>query len=285
MLKTLAWKTDPGLLRQENEDSVLVWEGRAGVDAVLIVCDGMGGHAAGREASSIAIETMASTLAEDGTPGANRGRLLRAFDAANRAVLHSARTVPEWAGMGSTLTAVLIQGQRLALINVGDSPGYVIRSGQVFPIAQDHSWPAEQFRAGLIDASEVRDHPFKHRLTRAIGVWDDVLPYTAEVDLEDGDLVVLASDGVESAGVEVGTIRDLLSRDDLERGLEELVDLCLAQGGPDNITVAVARYAADEVAATIPPEATTVPPLAETVPPIRTGALDRVGKRRRKTKS
>jgi protein phosphatase len=274
-LLKLAWKTDPGLVRQENEDSVLVWEDRAGVDALLIVCDGMGGHAAGREASSIAIQTMASTLEEDGGRGADRARLLRAFEAANEAVLHSARTVPDWAGMGSTLTAVLIHGERLALINVGDSPAYVLRARDVFPIAQDHSWPAEQYRAGLIDASEVRDHPFKHRLTRAVGVWDDVLPYTADVELEDGDVVVLASDGVESAGVEVETVRDLLSEDDLGGGIDQLVELCRALGGPDNITVAAARYAADPVAA-------TVPPVAPTLPPPKTGALDRVSKRGRK---
>jgi protein phosphatase len=274
-LLTLAWQTDPGLQRQENEDSVLVWENKAGVDALLIVCDGMGGHAAGREASSIAIQTMASTLEDDGTRGASRLRLLKAFDAANQAVLHSARTVPEWAGMGSTLTAVLISGEHLALINVGDSPGYVIRDRQVFPVAQDHSWPAEQFRAGLIDASEVRDHPFKHRLTRAIGVWDDVLPYTAEVDLEDGDVVVLASDGVESAGVEVETVRELLGGDDLAGGIAQLVDLCRTLGGPDNITVAAARYVREEVAA-------TVPPVAPTVPPEKTSALDRASRRRQK---
>jgi PPM family protein phosphatase len=119
----LAWKTDPGLQREENEDSVLVWEDRAGVDALLIVCDGMGGHAAGREASSIAIDTMGERLVADGREGASRERLLDAFDAANRAVLEMAHQVPEWAGMGSTMTAVLIAGDKLALLNVGDSPG------------------------------------------------------------------------------------------------------------------------------------------------------------------
>src|SRR5947209_3552290 len=103
----LASQTDPGLPRAENEDSGRVWEGRAGADALLVVCDGMGGHAAGREASSIAIETLAQQLAEDGGEGATRHRLLNAFDLANRAVLDAARRVPEWAGMGSTMTAVL----------------------------------------------------------------------------------------------------------------------------------------------------------------------------------
>lgn len=269
MLATAAM-TDPGLQRPENEDSVLIWENRAGVDALLAVCDGMGGHAAGREASTIAIESLAAHLERDGAKGASRDRLLKAFEAANQAVLHSARTVPEWAGMGSTLTAVLIAGERLALINVGDSPGYLLRDGEMFPIAQDHSWPAEQYRAGLLEASEVRDHPFRHRLTRAVGVWDDVLPYTAEIDLEDGDVVVLASDGVETAGVELDTVRDLVRREDLEPAIAELIELCRAQGGPDNITVAVARYSSDREP--VRAAATTQP---------GESALERVSRRRR----
>jgi PPM family protein phosphatase len=267
---TLAWKTDPGLQREENEDSVLVSEGEAGVDGLLIVCDGMGGHAAGREASSIAIETMSRRLAEDGGEGATRERLLDAFEAANLAVLESARRVPEWAGMGSTMTAVLIAGDHLALLNVGDSPAYVIREGEVFPIFQDHSWPAEQFRAGLIDAWQVKDHPFKHRLTRAVGVWEDVMPYTAEIDLEDGDLIVLASDGIETAGVEVEVVRDHVARDDLDSAVGELVELCRQYGAPDNVTIAVARYAK--------PEAVAV------AAPAKEPALDRVSKKKRSTR-
>ena len=273
---TLAWQTDPGLQREENEDSVLVWEHRAGVDALLIVCDGMGGHAAGREASSIATETMAGQLAEDAAAGASRDRLLNAFDLANRAVLDTARRVPEWAGMGSTMTAVLIAGDHLALLNVGDSPAYVIREGDVFPIFQDHSWPAEQFRAGLIDAWQVKDHPFKHRLTRAVGVWEDVLPYTAEIDLEDGDLIVIASDGIETAGVDVEVVRDHVSRDDLETAIAELVELCRQYGAPDNVTIAVARFAKPE------PE-----PVAAGAPakePAKEPALDRVSRKKRSTR-
>ena len=274
---TLAWKTDPGLQREENEDSVLVWGDQAGVDALLIVCDGMGGHAAGREASSIAIETMADRLAQDGGQGASRERLLEAFDVANRAVLETARSVPEWAGMGSTMTAVLIAGERLALLNVGDSPAYVIRAGEVFPIFQDHSWPAEQYRAGLIDVWQVKDHPFKHRLTRAVGVWEDVLPYTAEIDLEDGDLIVIASDGIETAGVEVEVVRDHMTRDDLDNALAELVELCRQHGAPDNVTVAVARFQQTE------PVAAGVPAREEPAGS-KEPALDRVSRKKRSGK-
>lgn len=243
----LAWKTDPGLHREENEDSVLVWEDRAGVDAMLVVCDGMGGHAAGREASTIAVDTFSKTLEDDGAATPARERLVRAFEQANTAVFETAKRVPEWAGMGSTLTAVLISGDRLALLNVGDSPGYVVRSGEVFPIFQDHSWPAEQLRAGLIDASQVKDHPYKHRLTRAVGVWEAVAPFTAEIELEDGDLVLLASDGVETAGVELEELSQILASGDLQAAVDRIVERCIELGGPDNITVALAHYSAAPV--------------------------------------
>jgi protein phosphatase len=124
----------------------------------------------------------------------------------------------------------------------------------------------------MIEASEVKDHPFKHRLTRAVGVWDDVMPFTSEIQLEDGDLVVLASDGVETAGIGTDVVREVLNRDDLETGLDELVDMCLARGGPDNVTIAVARYGKDPV----PAVATTLPGLS---------ALDRASKSRRRKKS
>ena len=237
----LAWKTDPGLHREENEDSVLVWEGRAGLDALLLVCDGMGGHAAGSRASTLAIETMSEALLNDGREGADRERLVTAFASANAAVYEASRRVTEWAGMGSTVTALAIRGHRLALLNVGDSPAYLIRDGEIHPIAQDHSWPAEQVRLGIIRPEEASEHPYKHRLTRAVGIWDQVQPFTALIELEPGDVLAVCSDGIETAGIEKEEVRDLLAGDDLEAGVEAIMRRCLDLGGPDNLTLAVAR--------------------------------------------
>src|SRR5712691_6817990 len=118
----VAWATDPGLEREENEDSVVVWRNKAGLDSLLIVCDGMGGHAAGQTASSIACKTFAAVLAEDGDEGPDLNRLKRACKQANSAVFDAARKNPEWAGMGSTLVVAAIRGGDLGLVNVGDSP-------------------------------------------------------------------------------------------------------------------------------------------------------------------
>ena len=236
----LAYGTDPGLQREENEDSVLVWKDKAGVDALLVVCDGMGGHAAGHLASTIAVETFSTTLARDGATGADPHRLREASARTNTAVHMASMENPEWQGMGSTLTVVAIEGSKLALVNVGDSPAYLFRDGKYRLISQDHSWPAEQVRLGVIKPEDAKDHPMKHRLTRAIGVWDQIASFTDVIDLQPGDSVVLCSDGVETAGVSVEEMWAMLTEGSLEDGIRKVIDRCRELGAPDNVTVAVA---------------------------------------------
>jgi protein phosphatase len=250
----LAWATDPGLRREENEDSILVWRNRAGVDALIVVCDGMGGHAAGHLASSIAAETVANSLARDDAKGTDPERLRKAAAAANAAVYETAQQNTAWSGMGSTMVVVAIDNSELALLNVGDSPAYLFRRGEARLISQDHSWPAEQVRLGVIKPDEAKDHPMKHRLTRAIGVWDSIQAYTDRLHLKPGDQVVLCSDGVETAGVSVEEMRQLLSGDDLDAGVRRVIARCRERGAPDNITIAVARLegAAEETTQVLP---------------------------------
>src|ERR1700758_924534 len=189
----IAWATDPGLEREENEDSVSVWRNKAALDTLIVVCDGMGGHAAGQHASSIAVKTVTKVLAEDGGEGPEVDRLKKACKEANTAVFEAARDNPEWAGMGSTMVIAAIRSGDLALLNVGDSPAYLFRNGLAKLISQDH--------------------PLKHRLTRAVGVWEQIQPFTDKMKLEEGDAIVLCSDGVETAGVSVEEMGRLLLKD------------------------------------------------------------------------
>jgi protein phosphatase len=242
----IAWATDPGLEREENEDSVAVWRNKAGLDTLLVVCDGMGGHAAGQTASSIAVRTVTGMLAEDGQEGPDPDRLKRACKAANSAVFKAAQDNPDWAGMGSTMVVVAIRNGELAVLNVGDSPAYLFRNGLAKMISQDHSWPAEQVRLGVIKPEEAATHPLKHRLTRAIGVWEQIQAFTDRMKLEEGDAVVLCSDGIETAGVSVEEMGHLLLLDgNLDRGAERVIERCRELGAPDNITLAVARVEVD----------------------------------------
>lgn len=251
----IAWATDPGLERDENEDSVLVWRNKAGLDTLIVLCDGMGGHAAGQHASSIAVKTVTSVLAEDRLQGPDLERLKKACKEANTAVFEAARDNPEWAGMGSTMIIAAIRSGELGLLNVGDSPAYLFRNGFAKLISQDHSWPAEQVRLGLIKPEEAATHPLKHRLTRAIGVWEQIQPFADKVMLEEGDAVVLCSDGVETAGVSVEEMGRLLLRDgNLDRGAERVIERCRELGAPDNVTLAVARVELDATRTAILPK-------------------------------
>jgi len=179
----VASATDPGLEREENEDSVMVWRNKAGLDTLLVVCDGMGGHAAGQMASTIAVETLTTVLAEDGGEGPDLDRLKRACKEANTAVFEAAQNNPEWAGMGSTMVVAAIRNGEVGVLNVGDSPAFLFHSGAAKLISQDHSWPAEQVRLGVIKPEEAATHPLKHRLTRAIGVWETIQSFTDKLKI------------------------------------------------------------------------------------------------------
>ena len=242
----VAWATDPGLEREENEDAVVVWRNKAGLDTLLVVCDGMGGHAAGQTASSIASKTITRVLAEDGDEGPAVDRLKRACKQANTAVFEASEENPEWKGMGSTVVVAAIRGGEMGVLNVGDSPAYLFRNGSPQLISQDHSWPAEQVRLGVIKPEEAVDHPLKHRLTRAVGVWESIQSFTDRIEIHEGDTVVLCSDGVESAGVSVDEMGKLLLKDgDLDSGAKRVIERCRELGAPDNVTLAVARVEVD----------------------------------------
>jgi protein phosphatase len=170
-------------------------------------------------------------------------------------VFEAARDNPDWTGMGSTMVIAAIRSGEMAVLNVGDSPAYLFRNGLATLVSQDHSWPAEQVRLGLIKPEEAATHPLKHRLTRAVGVWDAIQPFTDKVKLEEGDAIVLCSDGVETAGVSVEEMGRLLLKDgNLDRGAERVIERCRELGAPDNVTLAVARVEVDVTKTAILPK-------------------------------
>src|SRR5204863_813092 len=206
----------------------------------------------------IAVKTVTKAMSEDGQEGPDVERLKRACKEANSAVFSAARDNPDWSGMGSTMVIAAIRAGECALLNVGDSAAYLFRDGSAKLISQDHSWPAEQVRLGVIKPEEAADHPLKHRLTRAIGVWESIQSYTDKMKLEAGDTIVLCSDGIETAGVSVEEMGKLLLQSgDLDKGIKRVIERCRDLGAPDNITLAVARREVDITATQALPKLTS----------------------------
>jgi protein phosphatase len=238
MILRTAAHTDVGLRRRGNED-------RFAVDPELGLClvaDGMGGHSAGQVASTLAVATVLGTLRErKGSDASTSEKLRAALEDANRAIYQAARQNPQYGGMGTTIVALLVEGERAAVAHVGDSRAYRVRAGRIRQLTDDHSMVGELLRRNEITADEAREHPQRHVLTRALGVRGHVQPDLAELTLAPGDRFVLCSDGLTNH-LDDPEIAKLASEFvDLEACCAALVALANRRGGEDNITVAVAH--------------------------------------------
>ena len=241
----LGSRSDVGRKRNINQDSLCALVGPnapSGTQALLAVADGMGGHQAGEVASAMAIRGLVSKLsAGGGTPstGGPAPVLQRTISDLN-AEIHAAAGRPETRGMGTTLTAAVIIGDALTLGHVGDSRAYLLRDGALQQLTKDHSWVAEQVARGAITPEEAEEHPQRNILTRALGVEPRVQADATTIQLKAGDLLMLCSDGLHGL-VKDEEIGKVLGAQDPGPASREMVDLANARGGPDNITVVVAR--------------------------------------------
>ncbi|MBU7597866.1 Stp1/IreP family PP2C-type Ser/Thr phosphatase [Streptomyces sp. P38-E01] len=222
-----------GMIREHNEDS-----GYAG-PRLLAVADGMGGQAAGEVASSEVISTIVE-LDED-VPGSDILTTLGSSVArANEQLRVMVEEDPQLEGMGTTLTALLWTGQRLGLVHVGDSRAYLLRDGVLTQITQDHTWVQRLVDEGRITEEEATTHPQRSLLMRALGSGDHVEPDLSVREVRAGDRYLICSDGL-SGVVSHQTLEDTLSSyQGPQETVEELIQLALRGGGPDNITVIIA---------------------------------------------
>lgn len=233
--------SDVGLRRRNNEDAFAVVPELG----LCVLADGMGGHTAGQVASRLAVEAVeqAIRMLEEG-PASLSEKLRYALSAANRSVHGTSQERPDCAGMGTTLVALLADGQRAALAHVGDSRAYLVRRGRIRPLTDDHSIVGELLRRREITLDDAREHPHRHVLTRAVGVRASVEPDLAEITPADGDLFVLCSDGLTNHVEDQEIPKVLAEEEDLEKAAQALVDMANQRGGEDNITVVVARFEA-----------------------------------------
>ncbi|MGV9694333.1 Stp1/IreP family PP2C-type Ser/Thr phosphatase [Streptomyces sp. NPDC003470] len=222
-----------GMIREGNEDS-----GYAG-PRLLAIADGMGGQAAGEVASSEVISTIVAL--DDDVPGSDiLTSLGTAVQRANDQLRHMVEEDPALEGMGTTLTALLWTGQRLGLVHVGDSRAYLLRDGVLTQITQDHTWVQRLVDEGRITEEEAGTHPQRSLLMRALGSGDHVEPDLSIREVRAGDRYLICSDGL-SGVVSHQTLEDTLaSYQGPQETVQELIQLALRGGGPDNITVIVA---------------------------------------------
>jgi len=242
----IASATDVGRRRSENEDCHVVWGpedpeelGRRGV--LLVVADGMGGANAGEAASRIATEVVLETFREH--PDKEPDEILRTgIETANSTIHDQAAEHAEQHGMGTTCTTLIVRGRDVWLGHVGDSRAYIVRSGSIVRLTRDHSLVSELVEQGYLSEEDAKHDPRRNVVTRSVGATDAV-----EVDAERvsetlrvGDALVMCSDGLHGQ-VTDSEIARAASENDPEAACQHLIDLANERGGPDNITVIVAR--------------------------------------------
>lgn len=228
---SLMWgaRSDVGCVRSHNEDSYLV------ASPLFAVCDGMGGHAAGEVASSIAVETIART-----SPGtADAAQLAAAVEAANAAIIEAAASGIGRPGMGCTATVAYIEGTTIAIAHVGDSRAYLLHEGVLTRVTRDHSYVEELVDAGEITADEARVHPNRSVITRALGSDPGMYADHFTLNIVEGDRLILCSDGLSSM-ISDSEIEDIAVKSSTaQMCTDNLVDAALAAGGADNVSVVV----------------------------------------------
>ena len=223
-------RTDIGYVRDYNEDSLII------IPPLFAVADGMGGHEAGEIASEITV----NTLAELAPSHLDAEGLTAAVEAANYNVMKAPRQGIGRDGMGTTLTAAMLEGERLLIAQVGDSRAYLLHKGHLQQITRDHSLMADLIEAGQITPEEARVHPNRSVITRAIGSDIHMRPDIYELNVDAGDRILLCSDGLSSM-ISNNAIESIMRRQsDAQHCADELVTAALENGGADNVTVVVA---------------------------------------------
>jgi protein phosphatase len=236
--------TDPGLVRDNNEDSVALDPDHQ----VAVLADGMGGYNAGEVASAMAttfVKTELGRWIAEGGSEASAREVRRAMeiciDNANRSIFNAANSNPLYAGMGTTLVMGVFQGTRTLIGHVGDSRCYRLRQGSLVQLTRDHSLLQEQIDAGLISPEQAQYATHKNLVTRALGVEDTVLLEVSEYRAEEGDIYLLCSDGLTDMMTDERIAAILVTAGTLEEKSRALVDAANDSGGRDNISVILAQ--------------------------------------------
>lgn len=236
-------RTDVGRVREANEDSYLAKE------PMFAVADGMGGHIAGDVASATAVEVLQK---EEQQISADPDSLVRVLQDANAAIHDKAAADPSLHGMGTTCTLVMVDGATARVAHVGDSRAYLVRDGELTQVTEDHTLVGRMVREGRLSPEEAEHHPQRSIITRALGVDSNVDIDVFSLDLNEGDRLLICSDGLSSmiSGDEIAAV--LQEETDAQRAADRLVESANDAGGEDNITVVVIDVGVEAAGASPP---------------------------------
>ena len=240
-------KTDIGLVRKINEDSFMCEKLEGSDDSYLyIVADGMGGHNAGEVASSMAVQEVALYIRENidtlklgdkEIQDLIRNAILYANDKVYKTSIIKSNCL----GMGTTLSMVLVKGDRIYIGHVGDSRIYLIRNNAIERLTEDHSLVAELIKAGTIKPEEANNHPQKNVITRALGTEYTIEPDVNQWDLQWDDFILICTDGLSNVVYEEDMVYAVLNTSNLNEACELLINKAKESGGFDNITAVVVQ--------------------------------------------
>jgi len=247
-LETIIYgRTDKGVVRPNNEDNFFIDD----KGKLLVVADGMGGHASGEVASKIAVDVI-----RDYIQGIKEGQYTQvghyyeefsditnqlgsAVRLANKAIYDAAQSNSGWQGMGTTVAAVMVNRNHLSIAHVGDSRVYLIRAGSIELLTDDHSVVYEQMKHDLLTKEEAQKSEIKNLLTRALGSLPEVDVDCNELTLANGDILVLCTDGLNSMVTDDDILSVVLVTNDPNQACDRLIDMANKAGGKDNITVII----------------------------------------------
>lgn len=248
----ISFYSDVGRVRTNNEDSFLVvppWREPALSRGVSLfgVADGMGGHACGEVASGLAVATLKKWLTAHGNGELTLAQIEQAFAEANSAIWQLAQSNEAHQGMGTTMTMVFLTATQAYLGHVGDSRGYLLRSGELRQLTRDHTLVGDQIRVGNITPEQAKKHPARHILSRAMGVKEFIATDTVLLDLMVSDILFLCSDGIYDL-VEEETLKKILTQTPFHRVAKEVVAEANLAGGVDNATAVALKITSLPVA-------------------------------------
>ncbi|MCM2267644.1 MAG: Stp1/IreP family PP2C-type Ser/Thr phosphatase [Elusimicrobiales bacterium] len=238
--------SDKGKVRNNNEDSFLLDQGLE----LAIVADGMGGHKSGEVASQLAVKVTRDKYDSMKSTGMKPSQYNEKFcleanqlgfavQLANSVIYEAGNSGPENKGMGTTLSAALLNKTRLCIAHIGDSRIYMLRGGVLQQLTEDHSLVMDHVRKGLLTREQAETSPLQNILTRALGAQKAPAVDLVEVALEEGDRLLLCTDGLFKAVKEAELVETLKAQSDNQKACDALVTAANANGGPDNITVAI----------------------------------------------